>query len=249
MHLKGSASSNATEVNLFANMATGIETVGFDMAIKENIEKDVGVSLEQSQFIEAQTRGQSSSNIWFFERSKRVTASIFERVMNRREKIFPKSVIDSITKGRDGKKIYSASLQWGKEAVALEMYKNSYCKELQVVESGLIINPQWPWLGASTDGVLVTNGRAVGCIKIKSPFKKKDKTLLNACKDKKFYMEMSHTGLPSLKKLHAYSYQCQGVMNILGLEWLDSIVYTEKDLHVQRIPCDKKVWREKCFQS
>lgn len=67
---------------------------------------------------------------------------------------------------------------------------------------------------------------------------------MDACKDKKFCMQMSDTG-PRLKKSHVYSYQCQGVMNILGLEWLDFVVYTEKDLHEERIPCDKQLWNEK----
>ena len=168
-------SSNTTGVDLFVNMSTEIDTVQLDIATKDKIKQVVAVSLEQCQFIEAQTRGLSSSNIWFHERSKRVTASIFGRIMNRREQIFPASIIDTITKRRDGKKIFSASLEWGneKEKVALDMYKKSNCKhDLEIVESGLIINPQWPWLGASPDGVLVSNGRVVGGIEIKCPFSK-----------------------------------------------------------------------------
>ncbi len=57
-------------------------------------------------------------------------------------------------------------------------------------------------------------------------------------------MEVSDTG-PRLKESHAYHYQCQGLMNILGLNWLDFIVYTEKDFYVQRIACDKQLWDAK----
>ena len=48
--------------------------------------------------IEDETRGQSSCQIWFHERSKRIIASMFGRVLNRREKIFPKSIIDTLRK-------------------------------------------------------------------------------------------------------------------------------------------------------
>lgn len=56
-------------------------------------------------------------------------------------------------------------------------------------------------------------------------------------------MEMSATG-PTLKESHAYFYQCQGVMNRVGLDWLDFVVHTEKDLHVQRHSCKKQFWNE-----
>ena len=97
--------TNATsmEVNIFANMSTESESSELDFETLEKIELAVGVSLEQCKLIEAQTRGQSSNNIWYFERSRRITASIFGRIMNRREHVFPKSIIDKIVKRGDGK--------------------------------------------------------------------------------------------------------------------------------------------------
>ena len=167
-------------------------------------------------------------------------------MLNRREKIFPKSIIEKIRKTREGKKVHAASLEWGieQEKVALDIYQKNHCQsDLQVIESGLIINPQWPWLGASPNGLLVTGGRAVGGIETKCPFSKKDETVIDACRDKDFFMEMTAAG-PTLKESHAYSYQCQGVMNIVGLDWLDFVVYTEKELHVQGLTCKKQLWNE-----
>ena len=75
---------------------------------------------------------------------------MFGRVLNRREKVFPKSIIDTLRKKRDCKKVYAASLEWGieKEKIALDIFQKNYGQsDLQGIESGLIINPQWSWLG------------------------------------------------------------------------------------------------------
>ena len=68
--------------------------------------------------------------------------------------------------------------------------------------------------------------------------------MIEACDDKQFFMEISPHG-PKLKEKHAYFYQCQGTMNIVGLTWMDFVVFTENDLLVERIFCNIKLWKEK----
>ncbi len=63
----------------------------------------VGVSLEKANLIEAETRSQSASNLWFLERSKRITSSIFGRIINRRKNKFPKSILEAIQKSQSAK--------------------------------------------------------------------------------------------------------------------------------------------------
>ena len=94
------------------------------------------------------------------ERSKRLTSSIFGRVINRKENIYPKAILDTITK-----------------------------------------------------------------------------TIEDACKDKGFYLQMTSAG-PKFKVKHQYFYQCQGIMNIIGLPFIDFVVFTMHDFHVGRIHCD-----------
>ena len=49
-----------------------------------------------------------------------------------------------------------------------------------------------------------------------------------------------HDNNPSLKKKHIYFSQCRGVMAIFcQLSYLDFVVFTQKDLHVERIYFDK----------
>eukprot|EP00112_Aurelia_sp_Birch-Aquarium-sp1_P024601 Seg784.12 transcript_id=Seg784.12/GoldUCD/mRNA.D3Y31 product="hypothetical protein" protein_id=Seg784.12/GoldUCD/D3Y31 len=102
---------------------------------------------------------------------------------------------------------------------------------MKVMECGLIINPRWPWLGASPDGVLIDAGKVAGGIEIKCPFSKKKMNIADVCKEKNFFLEMSPCG-PKLKSSHAYFYQYQGIMNIVGLQSIDFVVYTEKEMFV-----------------
>ena len=56
-----------------------------------------------------------------------------------------------------------------KEKVALERYKTEFCHHGNVVECGLMINPKWPWLGASLDWLTIQDGMLVVGIEIKCP--------------------------------------------------------------------------------
>ncbi|XP_065067515.1 uncharacterized protein LOC135693068 [Rhopilema esculentum] len=216
----------------------------FAKATSASIAHNVGVTLQDIKVIEKETRKQASSHRWFLERSKRLTSSLFGRILRRRENVFPKSILDQIAKRGDGTGPNTAGLQWGieKEKVALERYKTEFCHQGNVVECGLMINPKWPWLGASPDGLIIQDGMLVGGIEIKCPYTKRNLTVQDSCQDKNFFMGDSGSG-PNLKEKHHYYYQCQGIMNIIGLSWLDIIVYTDIDIYVQRLECDCHFWK------
>ena len=68
-------------------------------------------------------------------------------------------------------------------------------------------------------------------------------TILEAVKsDKIFFLKSTTSGL-ELKRSHAYFYQCQGIVNILGLQWIDFVVYTDVDMYVERIHKDTNRWK------
>ena len=71
---------------------------------------------------------------------------------------------------------------------------------------------------------------------------KKDMTIREACtSDKNFFLRLVDDCV-ELKRKHSYYYQCQGVLNLLGLDWIDFVVYTTKDVHVERIHKDELLW-------
>ncbi len=138
--------------------------------------------------------------------------------MNRKESIFPKSLIEQLPKTNDNLTSRTLSIKWGKEneAVALKKYKTLLTNSLQVKLSGFVVNPQWPWLGGSPDGLLCDNNKAVGAVEIKCPYSKRNMSLSDACEDKKFYLQLREDKI-HLKEKYLYYYQCQGIMNITNL--------------------------------
>ncbi len=120
----------------------------------------------------------------------------------------------------------------------------------KVVDCGLVVNPKWPWIGCSPDGVILDNSDSVvGCIEVKCPYGKRDETNEQAvASDKSFFLKKVDDRF-ELKTNHAYYYQCQGVMNILELPWIDFTVYTLEDLHVQRINRDLNLWKRKMLPA
>ena len=63
-------------------------------------------------------------------------------------------------------------------------------------------------------------------------------------RSKNFFLRQTDDGL-KLKENHTYYYQSQGVMNILGLDWIDFVVYTNLDILVQKSHRDISLWEHK----
>ena len=51
------------------------------------------------------------------------------------------------------------SIKWGidNEPVALEKYRAKKGEDILVADCGLVINPAWPWLACSPDGIIYNN--------------------------------------------------------------------------------------------
>ncbi len=113
--------------------------------------------------------------------------------------------------------------------------------DAEITKCGLVVSPQWLWLGCSPDGIILKNSIPVGCIEVKCPYSKGDMKLEEASASDKYFFLMSIEGRLALKWNHTYFYHCQGVLNILGLNWIDFIVYTQKDIHIERIQVDKNL--------
>ncbi len=81
------------------------------------------------------------------------------------------------------------------------------------------------------------------------PLSKKDLNLKEAAEnDKTFFLKINNGSL-RLKQSHNYYYQCQGGLNILGLDWIDFVVYTSQDIHVEKIMKDELLWKTKMLPS
>ncbi|XP_065069968.1 uncharacterized protein LOC135694980 [Rhopilema esculentum] len=240
-----STSEDAIILNIFENINSENTPPFHQSVMKEEIrlsvQKLVRVSRNQAIDICIATQRQAKDPAWFDERCKRVTASHF------RKNIWPKAIINSITRARaTEKENLPAPLKWGivYEDVAITRYIESKRLDgnFQIKKCGFIINTAIPWLGCSPDGVVLRDNVPAGCIEVKCPFTKREMTLASASEEKSFFLKPGSNGL-QLKKRHNYFYQCQGILNIINLPWIDFVVFTNLDLHVERIYKDTELWQ------
>lgn len=142
------------------------------------------------------------------------------------------------------KKNMPASIRWGVENE--EKAREQYVTEMKVehagftcVPSGLIVNPQYPYLAASPDGLTTCQCHGRGTVEIKCPFKYANVHPMSVA-DKTFYLDSSDSY--NLKKSHEYYSQIQGQMHIANAEFCDSVCWTPQGLHIQSVRRDSSFW-------
>ena len=193
------------------------------------------ILLAEAHDIEMATVSQSDCDEWHERRKKILTASIAHSIFIRkrnfetlsRKLIERKKITATVTK----------MLQHGKkfETVAREKYFDilKLSRNVKIRETGLVINPEAFWLGASPDGLIVdANAESnYGLIEIKCPESKKNCTSTEALLDWNFYVHLVD-GKPTLKKKHRLGYYSQGQFQsgICQLSWCDFVVYFSKGL-------------------
>ena len=164
--------------------------------------------------LEVITRKQSLSSAWRVHRAGRITASICKQVSKMQKS---DSLIKTIMQ-------YSPSLSSKFTAHGIEMEpiaKDCFItimskshRNLQVLESGLKINADEPFLGASPDGIVTCDCHEDAVLEIKCPYKYKD-GLSNWELDKDFPIYSNF----AMKKDHSYYYQIQLQMELSNVHF------------------------------
>lgn len=176
--------------------------------------------------IAIQTAAQSSSLLWFKVRENRITASTAHSVWTRRklDKSFAQIFYENQIKN-----FHSKATHYGKanEKKALQEY--SEVEGVNVVETGVIINLNKPWLCASPDGIVLRDGIPSKILEIKCPYSCRKTNIVNVenstCNVK--YLKYTN-GSVKLKKTHNYYTQCQLLLYSTGLQVCDLYVFSPK---------------------
>ncbi|VDI37396.1 Hypothetical predicted protein [Mytilus galloprovincialis] len=106
-----------------------------------------------------------------------------------------------------------------------------------VHDCGFVVNPRYPFIGATPDAKICENG-VTGIMEIKCPFSQRDNLITDAMHGADFCLELSENG-PRLKINHDYFIQAEGQLLVTGSQFCDFVVYTKKDIHIERIYPDK----------
>ena len=218
-------------------------------SLKDTIKKfkdTLNVTSERSREIERGTREQRNSQLWFSVRRYRITSSLFGAVLSHKADTPPDSLVLRIIQP---KTLSTPGVENEKHAVnEYKKYQQSLKnKDLIVTPSGIIINPEYNFLGTSPDGAVYDPSNSqepFGFLEVKCPYTSRDVTPIEACNKSRFHSKASD-GKLILKESHIYYAQVQGQMALGERPWCDFVVYTMKGISVQRIPFDPAYWRNK----
>ena len=218
----------------------------------EELKKSLQITEQKMREIEQATREQSLSSLWHSVRCYRITASHFGAIRRRRPTTPPQSLVLQIL---TPKFFSSQATNWGTnhEEVALKLYqqkqRESGHPDLFYSKSGFVISKDHPFLGVSPDAVVVdpSSVNQFGLAEVKCPYSCRHMTPFEAAdKDTSFCstLEKDSHGKQFLqiKRTHPYFSQIQGQMAITERSWCDFIIYTEKDISIERVTFDVLFW-------
>ena len=147
-------------------------------------EEDLGDTLQELQQKSETAFNELKISVKEAERG-RVTASKFKAACSTNADKPSKSLIKLICYP-GAHRFSNAATKWGisNESKAREAYQFSIADQrlnLSVADSGLHISENWPFLGASPDGLVFCEYCGKGLCEIKCPYKYKDGMLVNYC--------------------------------------------------------------------
>ena len=214
----------------------------------------ISISKEQAAAVEEATRSQARCSTWFVHRAGRITASKAYSVCHRDTTKKSVSLIKQVCYPETFT-FKTAATEWGinQEPAAILKYISSLSsshESVSVSEAGFVINPLFPFMGASPDGFTQCDCCGKGVLEVKCPYTHCHKSLRSAAEDANFCLEKANDGF-SLKRSHQYYYQVQVQIAVCDVEYGDFCVclFSDSDadgLHIERIMCDEAFW-SKCL--
>lgn len=191
----------------------------------------IAVSQEQAEELEELTRKQSDCPEWHNLRKKRLTSSTFKDIVIRKKDF--DTLTNRLTSSR---KVQTAAMKHGIENEATAVLEYATHKNVNIKPCGFVINPDAPFLGSSPDRIVYDPNEICpfGVLEVKCPVKE-------SYTEAQFLSENTD-GSYKLKHSHAYYLQVMGQMALTGLTWGDFCVWTQNDMHIERIYFDKDVW-------
>ena len=216
----------------------------------EAFKKSLDVSHADAREIERKTREQRLSSLWYSVRRYRLTASRFGDMISRKPTTPPENLVLNILQPTD---FSSVAMKYGidHEKIALKAYvafqqQNGH-PDLLVSPSGFIINPKYSYLGASPDGAVYdpsSTNEPFGFVEIKCPYAMRNMSPKEAAHTAGFCCIVDSSGNIQLKENHSYYAQIQGQMALGERPWCDFVVYTQKDISIQRITFNQSYWED-----
>ena len=194
------------------------------------------------------THNQAKSREWFKYRAGRITASRFRRVLHTDCYRPSLSLLKSICYP-EIHQFSTKAISWGceHEKDALRTYKDKMLtshEDVSISLCGFYISAKYPFLGASPDALIECKCCGQGVVEVKCPLCAQESSLAEAASGiQSFCLQECSEGKYELKHEHDYFYQCQLQMFVTNRTYCDFVVWTEKDLHTERLTLDDALIR------
>ena len=200
----------------------------------------LSVSENEAAYLEESTSLQSESPLWYQHRSGRITSSKFHSVRHT-SLVSPSISLAKSNLSKSASLLNVPSLQWGieHESDAHDLYismMDDCHNNFQFTVSGLHVNPNYPHLGASLDGLVECECCGKGLLEIKCPYKFRDEDP-NEIEDESFYLQHTRNS-KELCHTHAYYFEVQGQLSICARD-CDFVCWTPHGMYVERITRDE----------
>lgn len=216
-----------------------MDDVSFNAA-KQQFLNDLKCSTPERRRIERETILQSENGEWLERRRNLLTASWFGKVCKRRS-ISCAPLVKSLLYGRSLQ--FVDSIKYGKinEPIAIQQLCEQ--ESITIEQSGLFIDPEQCFLGATPDGLYGNNT----IIEIKCPSSAKGMTVHDAIVKKKITFWKLFEKKYRVNQNHDWYFQVQGQLHISNKRSCILAVWTGSNfpLKVEYILRDDKFWEEK----
>lgn len=215
-----------------------------------NLYKSLNVTSEQANNVQIATRQQSKTKLWHKFRAGRVTASKARSVVKTNISLPSKTLIKSICYP-DLMKFSTQATRWGcdNESTAKSEFKEkmmAFHENFTVDDCGFFIDPNNFYIGASPDAIVSCDCCGSFLLEVKCPFSAKECSIYE---QQLQYLERRDDGRFFLKKDHPYYFQVQTQLGVTGKDMCYFVVWSMKDIHVERILFDEDMYEEICSKA
>ena len=186
--------------------------------------------------IEASTRLQRNCDKRTMQWRGRITASLFHDVYVLKRTTSPASLCDRLLKPKDLSSIPAIRWVIDNEDQAQQQYIDEISHQheyLRCEPCGLVVNPRYPHLGASPDGIVTCNCCGTWLLEIKCPYSGRNSHPDVLCGERDSFLNSK-----GLIHTHKYYTQILGQLLLCDKQYCDFVVWTTKGLIIERIHID-----------
>jgi hypothetical protein len=126
----------------------------------------------------------------------------------------------------------------------ISYYRQTH-ENANLVDCGLHISLDYPFIAASPDGMLTCDCCGTRCVEVKCPYSRRGEMI-----DENIpYLKKCDDGKLRLHQKHEYYFQVQTQIGVTKTECCYFVVWTGADIHVEQIMFDNALWETMCKKA